>query len=171
MFGRKVSAGCLSVVVALAIATPHVGLRLNQSASMPQGIWIERSNAGHAYAVGDIVEACPHLADWQRIYLGAGDCPNGSEPMLKPVAAVPGDTVSVNSLRVVINGKPIPATAPLAHDRQGRTLRPFAAGRYTVQAGEVWLIVPRSDSLDSRYLGPVSIADVRGLAAPVWVRK
>jgi conjugative transfer signal peptidase TraF len=134
---------------------------------MPQGVWIERGNA--IYTVGDIVEVCPHLADWERVYLGAGDCPNGLEPMLKPIAAVAGDTVSIDPSGVIINGKPIPDTAVLAHDRQRRELHPYAAGSYTVAAGQVWVIVPRSDSLDSRYLGPVSVANIRGLAAPVWV--
>jgi conjugative transfer signal peptidase TraF len=171
MFGRKIATGCLGAVVVLAMAVPHAGIRWNHTPSMPVGVWLQRPSMGGGYTAGDIVEVCPALTAWERVYVVAGDCPNGREPMLKPIAAIPGDTVSIDSSGVVVNGKPIPDTAALMHDRQGRELHPFPAGQYAVAAGEVWLIVSRSDSLDSRYLGPVSIAAIRGLAVPVWVWK
>jgi conjugative transfer signal peptidase TraF len=171
MFGRKIAAACLGAVVVLAMAVPHAGIRWNHTRSMPIGVWRERPSTAGGYTAGDVVEVCPALAAWERVYVAAGGCPNGREPMLKPIAAIPGDTVLIDSSGVIVNGKPIPDTAALVHDRQGRELHPFPAGRYTVPSGQVWLIVSHSDSLDSRYLGPVSTAAIRGLVAPVWVWK
>ena len=170
MTRRKAAVGCLSTVVWLALAAPHSGLRWNHTPSMPTGLWLERP-APVGYVAGDVVEACPVLADWQRVYLSPGDCPGALEPMLKPVAAVPGDQVAVDQNDVSVNGMVLPYSAALTHDSRGRPLHPFPPGTYEVAPGYVWLMVPRRDSLDSRYLGPVAITNIRGLAVPLWVSK
>ena len=159
----------LAAILGLSFAGQAVGIRLNHTASMPIGVWLARgAYPDHVYAAGDIIEACPPLAPWQQVYLAPGHCPTGREPMLKPIAAVAGDSVAIDGHGITVNGQPIANSAPLAHDTTGRPLQPYVAGTYTVHAGEVWLLVPRADSLDSRYLGPVSVNAIRALAAPVW---
>jgi conjugative transfer signal peptidase TraF len=137
---------------------------------MPIGVWLERPSTG-AYTVGTVVEVCPALTAWERVYLAPGDCSTGLEPMLKPIAAVAGDQVVVGPNGVAVNGAAIPNSAPLAHDPSGRLLHPYPAGTYDVAPGQVWLIVPRADSLDGRYLGPVPTADIRSLATPLLVSR
>jgi type IV secretory pathway protease TraF len=42
-------------------------------------------------------------------------------------------------------------------------------GRYLVAPGELWLVSTRlPNSWDSRYLGPITIAQVRAVARPIW---
>lgn len=166
----KLSAIGMAGALCIVSAAPVAGIRLNHSPSMPLGIWLARgAGPGRAYAAGDVVEACPRLIGGQAAHLGPGGCPTGREPMLKPVAAVAGDRVTVSALGVTVNGVAVPHSAPLAHDGRGRTLPPYPAGTYAVPAGHVWLLVPRPDSLDSRYLGPVPTADIIGTASPLWV--
>jgi hypothetical protein len=53
--------------------------------------------------------------------------------------------------------------------RSART-RPISPGTYRVAPGHVWLLSSYSaDSWDSRYLGPVPVTEIRGVARPVWV--
>jgi conjugative transfer signal peptidase TraF len=87
-------------------------------------------------------------------------------PLLKPVAALPGETVCVHDDGVVIQGDVV---APVASvDRRGRPL-PRWRGCVTLGANEVFPLSnwnPRS--VDGRYLGPVPVARLLGRAVPVW---
>lgn len=151
-----------------------VGLRVNDTASMPRGLW-KLSNADAPLRCGEIVVVC--LPDTVMVreaaargYIQAGNCPNGREPLVKPVAAVPGDLVTVTPQGVAVDGQPVENTAPLVRDSAGRPLRPVPAGAYEVMPGQIWLLSghdPRS--FDSRYFGPVPAANVQGVARPLWV--
>jgi conjugative transfer signal peptidase TraF len=165
-----VCAGVAMVALMTFGASSVVGLRVNASQSMPRGIWLEWQAPGIPYHVGDIVVACPALDGWQRRYVPAGNCPSGLEPVLKPIVAVAGDHVTVSADGISINGATIVDSFPLNLDGSGRLLLPYPDGTYTVQPGQVWLVVPLGYSFDSRYFGPVSTADIQGRARPVWVR-
>ena len=103
-----------------------------------------------------------------RGYLGLGSCPGGVEPVVKPVAAVAGDVITVTPKGIVVNGTALPHTAPLAKDSAGRPLQAVPAGTYRVAPGTVWLS-PGHDprSFDSRYFGPVPIAAIRAGVKPL----
>jgi conjugative transfer signal peptidase TraF len=167
MRGKGIALG-LSVFAAGSLGQ-LAGIRINHSPSMPRGAWLEQKPTGRAYKVGDIVAVCPPLVNWQKRYLDPGTCPNRFEPMLKPVAAIEGDLVVIASDGIWINFDHIPDSVPLVRDGQGRALPAIPPGRYPVDAGQVWLIVPRADSFDSRYLGPVSTDTIVGFATPVLV--
>ena len=99
-----------------------------------------------------------------------GTCPGGSAPLVKPIAAVPGDDVVIDQNGVVVNGQPIPNSAPLADDRgaSGRVLRAVPPGSYVVMQDSVWVVSghdPRS--YDSRYWGPLPVNAITGRAVPV----
>ena len=149
------------------------GLRINFTASMPRGLWQVRTGAPVARA--SVVAICPpDRADIreaaQRGYIAAGACPGGLEPLLKPVAAIAGDLVTVTPLAVAVNGQPVADTAPLAQDEAGRTLRPVPPGSYRVASGEVWVLSSHDPrSFDSRYFGPLPAGGVQGEARPLWV--
>lgn len=171
-----ITCGSLGVLTIATLATANVvGLRVNTTASMPRGLWrvIQRARP---LRHGDIVTVC--LPDIQQVrqgaergYIPTGGCPGGYEPLVKPIAAVPGDTVDVSTGDgVSVNDEPVSGTVQLARDSAGRVLKAFPPGAYPVAPGEVWLLSghdPRS--FDSRYFGPVPAANVQGVAQPVWV--
>jgi conjugative transfer signal peptidase TraF len=140
---------------------------------MPRGLW--RARAGEPVERGEIVTVCPpDRADIreaaQRGYIPNGVCSGGYEPLVKPVAAVAGDVVTVTPQQIIVDGQLVPNTAPLAEDEAGRPLHPIPIGVYHVAPGEVWLLSghdPRS--FDSRYFGAVPAANVTGVARPLWV--
>ncbi len=88
-------------------------------------------------------------------------------PLIKRVAALPGDVVHVTADGVYVNGVRWPESVPLAHDAEGRTLRPYPFGAYRVAAGELWVMSNHPRGLDSRYFGPVAEASVISRLAPL----
>lgn len=133
----------------------------NVSASAPAGpYWVEPA---HALQVGDWVAVSPPepLAAWlvQRGYLAAG------APLLKQVAALPPVVLCRRGAAVTLAGRP--AARAAARDRAGRAL-PDWQGCRRLTAGEIVLLNPASDSLDSRYFGPVPRRAIVGRARPLW---
>jgi len=178
MTARQVLAVCVGgATIMTALATAYVaGLRINATPSMPSGVWTIVS-ARTVPKRGDIVAVClPHGAALRqarnRGYIAAGPCPDAAEPLVKPVGAVSGDVVTVSANGISVNTTPVTNTAALARDEAGRVLRPVPAGSYRVAPDDVWLLSghdPRS--FDSRYFGAVPIADVIGVARPLWVTR
>ena len=68
---------------------------------------------------------------------------------------MPGDIVTVDAATV------------LRTDRVGRPLEHFSFGQYRVRAGEVWVKGTARNSFDSRYFGPVPIANIRASLEPL----
>jgi conjugative transfer signal peptidase TraF len=151
-----------------------VGLRVNDTASMPRGLW-QVSGVAAPLRRGQIVTVClPDTASIReaaaRGYLPAGSCTGGYEPLVKPVAAIAGDVVTVTPQGIAVDGRLVENTAQRVRDDAGRPLRPFPSGVYPVMPGQVWLLSGHDGrSFDSRYFGPVPVMNVRGLARPLWV--
>ena len=162
------SAGLIAMTGAYA-----VGIRLNSTASMPRGVW--RVLPVSTVSRGNIVTACLPVSKQtilavKRAYLQHGRCPSGLEPVVKPVAAVMGDVVTVTAYGVAVNGSAIPNTEALPEDSAGRPLAAMPQGNYRVSNGEIWLIAPANPrSWDSRYFGPVPVSAIQGAAQPLWV--
>ena len=162
-----------AMTIGVFMAGEAGGLRINATASMPRGLWLVR--AGEPVKRGEVVAICPpDTVDIRqaarRGYVPTGRCPGGYEPLVKPVAALAGDLVTVTSAGVAVDGSPVANTRPLTADDAGRTLHPFPSGSYRVPRGELWLLSghdPRS--FDSRYFGAVPAANVIGVARPLWV--
>lgn len=146
------------------------GWRINHTPSLPMGLWRVRPAVG-PIAAGQIVSFCPPDSDVfrlarQRGYLGAGACPGGVEPMLKPVVAVAGDNVEITVDGVAVNGHLIANSAVVPRDSQGRELPQFAPRTFVVAAGELWLISSYNvQSFDSRYFGPIATHQIIGIAS------
>lgn len=149
------------------------GLCFNTTASMPRGLW--QVQASEPVERGTVVAICPpDRADIRqaagRGYISSGRCPGGYEPLIKPVAALGGDVVTVASAGVAVDGKLLANTRPLARDEAGRTLHPVPAGSYRVAQDELWLLSGHdARSFDSRYFGGVPLANIIGVARPLWV--
>jgi conjugative transfer signal peptidase TraF len=101
----------------------------------------------------------------------AANVPGDVELLIKTVAAIPGDEVDVTAGGIAVNGHPIPRSAPLPRDDAGRKIQAMERGTYRVGPATVWIIAG-SDirSFDSRYFGPVPIANLRGQARPLFVQ-
>ena len=174
-FQRLTSAIALLAVAAVLIEICALEMRrfglvvtLTDS-SCPAGIY---RLTRRAVVRGDLVEAClpDPMAGYgiARGYLGSGDCPNHSEPVLKIVGAVVGDRVDLSRESIRVNGILLPQSATLSRDSRARAVETIARGSYQTAANQTWLFGlhdPRS--WDSRYFGPVSMRSVLGVVEPV----
>jgi len=167
------AAAVASAVVAGYTLAHGAGIIVNVTPSMARGLWQQSDQ--QPLKRGDVVIACPpalHVLQLgaDRGYLGGGDCPSLYEPLIKPIAAMPGDTVVVRSDGVIeVNGTTLQNSRSLRRDGADRPLPGIPAGTYGVAPGQVWLISSYSPrSFDSRYLGPVPINCVRGTVKPLW---
>ncbi len=102
----------------------------------------------------------------RRGYLRWGPCPGGVAPLIKTVAALPGQRVEIGKI-VVIDGVELPGSELRPIDGEGRTIRPYAGG--VVPTGHVYLHSIYASSYDSRYFGPVPDSGLLGLGLPVLV--
>ena len=120
--------------LALALAAAWAGLRLNDSPSMPTGLYVRTSSE----SIASLVVFCPAepfaRLSVERGYRSRGNCPDGAEPLAKPIVARAGDTVELSASGMAVNGRLLPNTAPLATDTAGRPLSHWPFGRYVVAA-------------------------------------
>jgi conjugative transfer signal peptidase TraF len=168
-------AGCFALLWATAWL---IGIRVNTSASLPTGLWLERGSPplyGKSIR-GAVVIFCPsdvpafRLAK-QRGYVGAGLCPHAYQPLFKPVVAVAGDLVSLSPEGIDVNGVHIFNSTPLRLDNARRVLPNPPYGNYTVSPGTVWVVSSyNSRSFDSRYFGSIAVANIRSIVVPLWIR-
>jgi conjugative transfer signal peptidase TraF len=163
----------VAVIGTLVAVILIVGLRFNFTSSMPLGLYHLTKVSPTAIHRGMIVAVCaPPSAvglGRHRGYLSGGSCSDESEPLLKTVAAVAGDTVTVTANGIGVNGKPLLNSKPLSLDRSGRPLMPWPSGRYQISPGSIWLYANDERSWDSRYWGPTPVQNVVGVVAPVLV--
>jgi len=100
---------------------------------------------------------------------GAG-CGDGYAPLLKPISARYGDTVTVSNAGISINGRLLSNSKQYAKDALGRSLPQVPAGTYTVLPGTVWVISSYNRfSFDSRYFGPIRLDERVRYANPLWL--
>lgn len=173
MKAHRIAFAAWSVAIVLAAGTTWAtaeGFQINATASAPKGIWRVSKLDPNAMQRGMLVSICP--PDLQIIeimrdrgFLDLGDCPRTETvALLKPVVAVPGDTVSVTASGIAVNGRILPRSVP------ERGMPAYPAGNYRVPRGNVWLISSFSaGSFDSRYFGPVPLTKLRGRAVPILV--
>lgn len=155
-------------LLSLALIVPALlGLRLNDSPSLPVGLYMATSDQ-----TATLVEFCPaepyaSLAA-VRGYRDEGNCPDGGAPLMKPIAARSGDSIDLSAHGVTVNGEALPNSAVLSVDTKGRSLEHWPFGKYVVQTGTVWVISSYSPrSFDSRYFGPIDLKEIRHYLRPL----
>ena len=169
MTPRRMLTSATSLFLA-TVVTWFAGLRVNLSGSMPIGLYRVRSGPP---VKGAMVLAClpADVAVFARSrgYVPNGRCPGSTAPIGKVVLAMAGDSVEVTAEGLLLNGRPVRNTRPLAVDAAGRSLRRFPDGTYIVAQDEVWLYSPYSTrSFDSRYFGPLHVSSIRSRVLPLW---
>ncbi|MDR6101825.1 conjugative transfer signal peptidase TraF [Agrobacterium larrymoorei] len=160
--------GAAVTMSALAVSGFIGGYRLNLTPSEPLGLWrIEELQ--RPVAIGDLVFLCPPMTAVfaearQRGYLRRGLCTGGVAPLIKTVAALPGQRVEITD-HVLIDGAPVRASSVSREDGEGRVLLPDPGG--VVPPHHLFLHSPFASSYDSRYFGPVPDSGLLGLARPI----
>lgn len=151
----------LGLIGFTAFVKPSPWLVWNASASAPVGLY----RVGFAVpARGDLVlvrppESVADLAE-NRGYLPR------NVPLVKCLAALPGEHVCASKDAIIIGGEIV--ARRLETDAQGRPLpRWNECGK--LEDGEVFLLGGDAPaSFDSRYFGPVPVANVVGRLVPLW---
>lgn len=157
-----ITTAAVSLIGVASIASFAPRLIWNASASTPVGF----------YTIGDMgdldvtdlvaVDAPEPLATFLS---DGGYLPRGV-PLLKRVAAVPGQRVCRTGLAITVDG--VPMGDALDRDRRGRPL-PVWQGCRLVANDELFLMNWQvRDSLDGRYFGPLPATAVIGRATPLY---
>lgn len=151
----------LSAAIGAFIPT-SIHLVWNVTPSVPVGLY--GLSHDDKLAVGDLVAVLPEqpLSDFMvgRGYIGR------DVPLMKHVAALPGQQVCRTGHTVTVDGAPLGDA--LDRDRRGRGL-PVWQGCRHIADGEVFLMNPAvPDSLDGRYFGPIPARSIVGKATPIY---
>jgi conjugative transfer signal peptidase TraF len=157
--------GAVMAIGATALFHPVPKLIWNASASVPIGLYAVQP-AG-ALRTGELLVVTPpeKLATFldERRYLPKGI------PLLKHIAALPGQTVCRTGNTISIDG--ITVGPALDRDHLGRSL-PVWHGCRVIATGEVFLMNRQSvASLDGRYFGPLPSTTIVGRADPIWIKE
>ena len=133
----------------------------NPTQSMPRGLYIRDVSPASR---GEFVLAwLPSEA--RELAHARGYLPR-TVPALKPVAAVAGDEVCAEDLRIKVNGTDIAERRK--EDHQGREM-PTWTGCKTLSLGQVFLLSTYAlDSFDGRYFGVSEASDIIEKVRPVW---
>jgi len=158
----------ISIISLPSMLANALGLRVNTTRSLPMGIYAVTNDA-----FCELIEYCPEgnaaKESKNRGYRNAGSCPDGAEPLIKPVVAREGDVVEFSLRGISVNGNLLKNTAPLPLDGAGRPLIHWNFGVYRVASGEAWVAsIYNYGSYDSRYFGPVRISSIHNRLRPIW---
>ena len=152
-----------AALIATIVSPPRPRLVWNASASAPIGLY--RVEPGTIARTGEFVIArvskpFRNLAARRR-YIPV------NVPLVKRVAAEPGDTVCALGREIFIDGRWI--TERQIADGRGRPM-PWWSGCERLRNGALFLLMDSPDSFDGRYFGPIAPGDVIGRAIPLWTR-
>jgi conjugative transfer signal peptidase TraF len=166
---RWFALGCLAGVAGVW-AVCATGLRVNGTDSEPIGIYWAISKPP---AKGDFVFALPPAEPIFKLaltrgYLAAGPSPAGTCALIKQVAAMAGDRVTIDAEGVRVNGIQLKNSSPRLVDDAGRPMQPYHLGDYTLGSEEVLLMSDYSPaSFDGRYFGPLPKTTIQSVIVPV----
>ena len=140
---------------------PRPRLLWNASASTPIGLY--RIGAPSDLATGDMV-AADVPSGWRRLATARGYIPL-RVPLVKRIAAEPGDTVCATGSSIAINGRHVADRR--RWDGYGRPM-PWWRGCRILHYGALFLLGDDPASFDGRYFGPVAPDTIIGRAHPLW---
>ena len=162
-FGRRALAlGGLGTALALTIAfPPRPFIVWNASASAPLGLYRVGSKA--ELRAGDMVIA--RMPERYRLFAARRRYLPANVPLVKRIAAAPGDEICASGRYVLVNGRL--AALRRSGDRAGRML-PWWSGCLVLRDGAHMLLMDHRESFDGRYFGPTARDDIIGETWPLW---
>jgi conjugative transfer signal peptidase TraF len=146
--------------IALSPVSPPPWIVWNASRSAPVGLYGVQAMAP---GVGDL--ALVRLPTDLAALANRHSYLHGTDYVLKPVAAIAGDTVCRSGLVITVRG--VVAALAKQRDGAGRPM-PFWNGCHVLEPGDLFLVSPPPNSFDSRYFGSVAKTHVIGSAHAVW---
>lgn len=153
----------IAALGATILDPPSPRLVWNVSRSAPTGLYVVAPGASLRrgdMAIAWVPTPVRALAA-TRHYLPA------NVPLVKRVAAIPGDTICAAGVDVLVNGHRVARRR--SHDGHGRPM-PVWHGCITLPDGTLFLLVDAPDSFDGRYFGPTQSRDILGKARLIWAR-
>jgi conjugative transfer signal peptidase TraF len=157
------------VLLTLCVAIA-AGLRINGTHSFPVGFYFAIHKTP---GKGDLVFVAPPALPLfalakERGYLGAGYSAAGCGALIKRLAGVAGDRVTIDSAGVQVNGIRLPNSAPCNCDGAGRALQPYLLKDHILGPDEVLLMSDYSPaSFDSRYFGLLRRTTIESVITPL----
>jgi conjugative transfer signal peptidase TraF len=161
-------------VIALLVLCGAIaaGLRINGTHSFPVGFYFiipKRPEKGALVVVAPPALPLFTLAK-ARHYLDVGYSPAGA--LIKRLAGVAGDRVTIDLAGVEVNGIRLANSAPCNCDGAGRPLQPYLLKDYILGPYEVLLMSDYSPaSFDSRYFGPLQTTSIQSVITPLLTWK
>jgi conjugative transfer signal peptidase TraF len=165
----------LTVMVLLGFSSlflsDWLGLRFNTTRSVDPGFyWVINKQPEK----GDFVSFCPaetaiSQMAYLRGYIGFGNCPGHYQRLLKIVYGMAGDKIEFQEQSISVNGSVLPQSTLLTQDGLGRSLVPFSPKPIVLNNDELWVMTNRNPlSFDSRYFGPIRLAQISNVVRPIW---
>jgi conjugative transfer signal peptidase TraF len=154
----------IGLLVSTIAVNPAPRLIWNASASAPIGLY--RNTPEVSVERGDMVIA--RVPSHLRALADTRGYVPEDVPLVKRVAAVPGDSVCALGQEILLNGQQVGER--LLVDGQGRDL-PQWNGCAQLQPGQFFLMMPgEAASFDGRYFGLSMAGDIVGRADALWTR-
>ncbi len=159
----RIALGLLVLSVLTNALASLVGSQLiwNRTASLPLGIYA-RLPIGNLRRGDEVALRVP--ASVRQLVRERGYLPEAGL-LVKPIAAMAGDTVCRRGDLLLINGAPFGAVR--THDSEGRPLPSFGGCR-VLGEHDVFLASAHPRSFDSRTFGPVDVRALQSKVTPLW---
>jgi len=155
-------AGLIALLSLTIINPPLPRLVWNASASAPLGLYAVSRRA--ALAAGDMVIA--RVPQPMRQMAAARGYVPAKVPLVKRIAAVPGDMICARGNAIFVRGRWVATRRD--RDGSGRPL-PWWNGCILLHDGHYFLLMPEVPaSFDGRYFGVTKSADIVGKARLLW---
>jgi conjugative transfer signal peptidase TraF len=173
--GRAIALAATAALVLTGIGAEcayRAGWRLNLTGSEPRGFYRLEPIRVTMLARGALVTLCPPawVTPAAFPFYMTGDCPGGGRILLKTVAGIPGDRVEAAAGGVRINRVLLLDSAAKRQSDQYPEIRlPDWCCSIVLGPGQYWVYGSgarpslAARSFDSRYFGPISASQLRGL--------
>lgn len=155
--------GMIGAVIGTLIVPSQPWLIWNVSESAPIGLYAVGSR--HALTAGDVV-AAQVPRSWRTLAAMRRYIP-ANVPLIKRIAASPGDHVCTVGALLLVNGKAVAARR--AQDGAGRRM-PWWSGCRRLPRHAYLLLMDDGASFDGRYFGPTHTDDIVGEVELLWSR-
>jgi conjugative transfer signal peptidase TraF len=157
----------LAVVFTLLWLAIGAGLRYNGTASLPMGFYrVTRKRPEK----GDLVFISLPQAALFEMAKARGYLDVAFEPvqhLLKRLAAVAGDHVTIDAAGVEVNETRLANSTPLTKDEAARPLRCYPLQNYILGRDEILVMSESPASFDSRYFGPLKTTMLESVVKPL----